>query len=140
MKTGLLAVVATLGLLGACQQPAREATDAADASPAEGAPAPMGDPKDNPDMTEFAAAVDADGNGEMSRAEWKAQGLPDSSFNMFEKGRGFVTLKDYQENAAPPGIDLNGDGKLTIEEFKEFDKQMSARMPGNGPPPSAPAQ
>ena len=97
----------------------------------------MGDPADNPDMTGFAAEVDADGNGEMSRAEWEAKGLPDSSFNMFEQGRGFVTLEDYQVNAAPAGIDMDGDGKLTVAEFVEFDAQMSANMPEGAPPPPA---
>lgn len=92
----------------------------------------MGDPADNPDMTRFAAEVDADGNGEMSRAEWEAKGLPNSSFDMFEKGRGFVTLEDYQVNAAPPGIDMDGDGFVTADEFVAFDKQMADQM---GPPP-----
>lgn len=86
----------------------------------------------NPDMREFAAQVDTDHDGKMSRAEWQAQGLPMSSFNMFEKGRGYVLLEDFQKNPAPPGIDLNGDGKLTVEEFKEFDRKMSAQMEKGG--------
>jgi EF hand len=98
-------------------------------------PSMQGDPAKNPDMSEFAKSVDADGNGQLSRAEWQAQGLPASSFNMFEKGRGFVTLHDYQINAAPAGIDINGDGKLTIAEFKEFDQKMAADMAKGGAPP-----
>jgi hypothetical protein len=94
----------------------------------------MGDPKDNPDMTGFAKEVDADGNGELSRAEWQAKDLPNSSFDMFEKGRGFATLTDYQVNAAPKGIDINGDGTLTIDEFIAFDKKMSAQMPKGAAP------
>jgi hypothetical protein len=102
---------------------------------AAGPPPMQGDPSKNPDMTAFARAVDADGNGQLSRAEWQAQGLPASSFNMFEKGRGFVTLQDYQTNAAPPGIDLNGDGTLTIAEFKAFDQKMAEQMAKGGAPP-----
>lgn len=98
-------------------------------------PGPLvGDPYKNPDMTALAAQVDADGDGRMSEAEWNAQGLPVSSFKMFEKGRGYVTLQDYRANAAPPGIDGDGDGKVTIAEFKAFDRKMSAIPPG-GPGP-----
>lgn len=79
----------------------------------------------NPDMRAFAAQVDTNHDGKMSRAEWQAQGLPMSSFNMFENGRGYVTLEDYESHPAPPGIDLNGDGVLTIEEFREFDRKMA---------------
>ena len=90
----------------------------------------------NPDMTDFALEVDTDKDGKMSREEWTSKGLPISSFDGFEKGRGFVTLEDYQKNPAPPGIDLNGDGKLTVAEFVEFDKQMSEKMKsGEAPPP-----
>jgi hypothetical protein len=100
----------------------------------------QGDPSKNPDMTGLAQHVDANHDGKMAREEWAGQGLPMSSFNMFEKGRGFVTLEDYQKNAAPPGIDGNGDGTLTVEEFKAFDKKMSAQMKdGEGPPPPRPA-
>ncbi|MDE2043263.1 MAG: hypothetical protein KGJ05_09330 [Alphaproteobacteria bacterium] len=93
----------------------------------------------NPDFTPVVQAVDTNHDGQMSRAEWAAAGLPWSSFNMFEKGRGYVTQEDYDTNAAPRGIDINGDGKLTVEEFKAFDKMMSAKMK-NGPPPGPPPQ
>ncbi|MEZ5743103.1 MAG: hypothetical protein R3D89_05085 [Sphingomonadaceae bacterium] len=132
----LILIVAALAASG-CQQADQQEAAAPQASAPQAGPPPMGDPADNPDMTGFAAEVDADGNGEMSREEWQAKGLPNSSFDMFEKGRGFVTLKDYQENAAPPGIDMDGDGKVTVAEFVAFDKKMSANMPppgGDGPP------
>jgi EF hand len=83
----------------------------------------------NPDMSGFAAEVDTDKDGKMTKAEWAAKHLPESSFNGFEKGRGYVILEDYTKNAAPPGIDGNGDGKLTVAEFLAFDKKMSANMP-----------
>ena len=141
MRKTLIAFIAATALLGGCQQPVGEPAAAPagnEASVPVGGP-PMGDPKDNPDMTGLAAAVDTGRNGELSRAEWKAKGLPDSSFNMFEKGRGYVTLKDYLENAAPKGIDLNGDGKLTVEEFISFDKQMATKVKDAPPPPAAQA-
>jgi len=106
------------------------------ASAAQGAAPPAGAaaPSKSPDMHAFAAQVDTDHDGKMSRAEWQARGLPMSSFDMFEKGRGYVTLQDYESHPAPPGIDLNGDGILTVEEFKAFDKQMAPRMRQGAPP------
>lgn len=82
----------------------------------------------NPDMRPVLAEVDINHDGKMSRAEWQKAGLPMSSFNAFEKGRGYVTLKDYQTHPAPPGIDINGDGKVTVAEFREFDRRMAAKM------------
>ena len=101
----------------------------------------QGDPASNPDFSPVTAAVDTNKDGKMSRAEWEAAGLPDSSFNMFEQERGYVTQEDYEKNAAPAGIDINGDGKLTVEEFIEFDKSMSGGPPGGGeggPPAGGP--
>lgn len=92
-----------------------------------------------PDMSELAAQVDTNHDGRMSREEWQAAGLPMSSFNGFEAGRGYVTLHDYQVHDAPPGIDINGDGKVTVAEFQEFDRRMAAGQGAagkGGPPPS----
>jgi len=94
-------------------------------------------PPKNPDFSKVTAEVDKNSDGKMSKEEWQKAGLPMSSFNMFEKGRGFVTQADYEINAAPPGIDINGDGFLTVKEFIEFDKKMSAEGPPGGPQPPA---
>jgi EF hand len=92
----------------------------------------------NPDMSQLSAAVDSDGDGKMSEAEWSAQGLPASSFNGMAKGRGYVTQHDYEVNAAPPGIDGDNDGVVTVEEFREFDRKMSAQMAKDGKAPPLP--
>jgi hypothetical protein len=126
----IVPLAAALLMLAACQQRpvAQEATVSTDLS-------------GNPDMSLITAAVDTDKDGRMTRAEWTAQSLPESSFNGFEKGRGYVTQLDYEATAAPPGIDGNGDGKLTVEEFKAFDAKMSAQMKdGKAPPPPAAAE
>lgn len=132
----LIAVCAILALTGCGSEPASQPTATGPASPAEAPVETRADAPPNPDMTGLVAQVDTDKDGRMSEAEWKAQGLPGSSFEMLEKGRGYVTIADYQANAAPPGIDINGDGKLTVAEFKEFDRRMAARM--KGPPPAGP--
>lgn len=113
-----LLLTASALLLSACQ-----------AQAAPPAPASGGAPAKNPDMSGFAAEVDTNHDGKMSREEWAKAGLPFSSFNGFERGRGYVTLADYQTNPAPKGIDLNGDGILTVAEFKAFDAQMAGKQP-----------
>lgn len=135
MRYLALAVLPMLALSACKNEPVQDATSVASeavTAATDGPPPMTGDPSKNPDMTGFAKEVDADGDGKLTRAEWQAKGLPDSSFNMFEQGRGYVTLEDYQKNPAPEGIDLNGDGALSVAEFKAFDKQMAAKMAAQG--------
>lgn len=140
MKSKSLNLLGAALVLAGCSgqpatQPSGDHSEAATGAGSEAGPPPLnGDPSKNPDMTGLAAQVDTNDDGRMSAAEWKAQGLPESSFNMFEKGRGYVTLNDYRTNAAPPGIDINGDGTLTAAEFKQFDREMTAKMKGNPSP------
>lgn len=136
MNSTRLFIMIGMVALAACGQQHSMAEASTSADDSEAPPPMQGDAAKNPDMTELARQVDADRDGRMTEAEWKAQGLPETSFKGFEKGRGYVTLEDYQKNPAPPGIDLNGDGKLTIAEFKEFDRQMAEKMKTAGKPAS----
>jgi SnoaL-like domain len=77
----------------------------------------------NPDMTNLAREVDANADLKLTRAEWQTRKLPASAYEMFDKGRGYVTLEDFRNAPAPPGIDANGDGVLTIAEFRAFDRR-----------------
>lgn len=136
MNRNQLLTVACLTVLAGCgegQSPetARAQQNAAGAPMPAPAPA-RGNAPGNPDMSDLAE-VDTDGDGRMSRSEWQAKDLPESSFKGLERGRGYVTLQDYRENAAPPGIDLNGDGKVTIAEFREFDRRMAEKIKKGGP-------
>ena len=91
-------------------------------------------PVHNPDMSPFIAAVDTNHDGCMSHAEWKAAGAPESAYKMLADKRGCVTAQAMHDVPAPAGIDLNGDGKVTLEEFLEF-----ARTHGPGAKPAASA-
>lgn len=91
------------------------------------------------DLNQLVKAVDTNRDGCMSHQEWKTAGLPESSYQGLKDKNGCVTLAKMQAEPAPPGIDLNGDGKLTVEEFREFDKRMSATIKNRPPQPPAPA-
>jgi hypothetical protein len=77
------------------------------------------------DVRPVLQVVDTNGDGCMSHQEWQAAGLPESSYGGLKDANGCVTLEKMTETPAPPGIDLDGDGKLTVEEFRAFDKRMT---------------
>ena len=83
----------------------------------------------NADKTPLVTAIDTNKDGKMSHEEWKAAGMPESSFQKLNKD-GYVTKKIMEDNGDPAGIDANNDGKITLEEFLAFDKKMSAQMGG----------
>lgn len=80
------------------------------------------------DVSGFFAEVDRNKDGCASAAEWKRAGAPDSAYRMLADDTGCVTLARMNAVDAPAGIDANGDGRLTLSEFKAFDKKMSAQM------------
>lgn len=76
----------------------------------------------------FIAEVDVNKDGCMSAEEWKKAGAPQSSFDSMKDSKGCVMADKMRATEAPPDIDLNGDGKLTLAEMKEFDKKMAPLM------------
>ena len=98
--------------------------------------------KEKPNHEPLFAAIDTNKDGCMTEEEWRAAGAPMSSFNGLVKD-GCVTREIMLAAEAPDGIDLNGDGFFTIEEFREFDKIMSVKMAeqgGGGSPPGGAAE
>lgn len=80
------------------------------------------------DVSGVFAEIDRNRDGCASAAEWKRAGAPGSSYQMLADDKGCVTLAIMNAVPAPGGIDGNGDGRLTLSEFKAFDKKMSAQM------------
>lgn len=78
------------------------------------------------DVRPFVDEVDANHDGCMSKAEWTAAGAPASAYKVLADAKGCVTSAKMLATAPPPGVDLNGDGKLTLREMKEFDAKTTS--------------
>lgn len=86
------------------------------------------------DLRPFFAAIDSNRDGCLSLVEWQRAGAPQSSYDGLHDEQGCVTLARMSSTPAPPGIDLNNDGKLTLEEMKTFDRKMAPLMKDRPPP------
>lgn len=93
-----------------------------------GVPAAAHAAPSQPDMRAFIAEVDRNKDGCASHDEWFGLGLPKSAYDMLKDAKGCVTLKAMTDTPAPPGIDLNGDGKVTVAEFLEFDRRGPPKL------------
>jgi hypothetical protein len=104
---------------------------------------PYDDPKMKGDATPIAGAIDKNKDGKLTKEEWTAAGAPINSFNYFtqKSKKDFVTREEFLAEAPPNGIDANCDGKMTIQEFQEFDKKQSQNSgdKGSAPKGNAPA-
>lgn len=63
---------------------------------------------------------------------------------MSKDKKGYILFDEFVNDTPPDGIDLNCDGKITLEEFVEFGKMgPQGPPPGEGestPPGPAPAE
>jgi len=74
---------------------------------------------------DFAAKVDADKDGSMTKDEWKTAGLVEMPFTMCDSSKdGKITMEEMAGCALPEAMDVNGDGVLAVGEMIEFDKKM----------------
>ena len=93
---------------------------------------PYDDPNKTYDPSPIPASIDTNKDGKMTKEEWLAAGAPIASFQMFtERSKNdYVTVEEFLKETPPNGVDLDCDGKITIEEFHTFGLQ--------GPPGGAP--
>jgi len=76
----------------------------------------------------FVAELDTDKDGCISHTEWIAPGLGEFHFQALSgqaEKNDCVTKRELLIGDPPDGIDLNGDGYLTVSEMIEFTKISS---------------
>lgn len=136
---GLLAPLAVLG------QGAPQGGPPPGGSPGGGPPLAAGDAlggDQSLDQKPFFAALDANHDGKVTLAEWKAAGMPENVYSMIDaKKTGAATFADFEAHPPMKSFDANHDGKVTLEEMKAaIEKQMKSGGPGGaaGPPGGGP--
>lgn len=99
------------------------------------------------DVTDFVTAVDTNKDGSISLAEWKAAGLNEVVFSVFDKDKKNSFTKDtFAGMPHPAAMDANKDGKISLEEFNAYTKDIKAQSapqgaaPGGAPAGAAPAK
>lgn len=89
-------------------------------------------------VDDFVAGVDADKDGFMTKEEFKAVGLTERMFltppfcdpDHDEK----ISKKEMEECKLPGAVDMNNDGKLTMEEVVAFEGTSQGKERGPGQP------
>jgi|WetSurSiteA1Bulk_404760.scaffolds.fasta_scaffold43695_2 hypothetical protein len=86
----------------------------------------------------FVAELDTDKDGCVKHAEWVSAGLHEFNFQALSaqaEKNGCVTKRELLKGDPPGGIDINGDGNLTVAEMLEYQKKISgAPAPAAVPP------
>jgi hypothetical protein len=87
------------------------------------------------DQKPFFASLDANHDGKVTLAEWKAAGMPENVYSMIDaKKTGAATFADFEAHPPMTSFDANRDKKVTLEEMKAaIEKQMKAGGPGGSP-------
>lgn len=86
------------------------------------------------DSSPIADAIDTNHDGKLTHEEWRAAGAPEDSWKRFmgypaEKAQGYITRAQFIAETPPGGIDANCDHKITLQEFLDISKKMSAAPP-----------
>ncbi|MCC7462260.1 MAG: hypothetical protein IT480_07340 [Gammaproteobacteria bacterium] len=86
------------------------------------------------DQKSFFGALDADHDGKVTQAEWKAAGMPENVYSMIDARKsGAATFADFEAHPPMSSFDANKDKKVTLEEMKAaIEKQMKSGGPGGG--------
>ncbi len=101
------------------------------------------------DQKPFFASLDANRDGKVTLAEWKAAGMPENVYAMIDARKsGAATYADFEAHPPMTSFDANKDKKVTLEEMKTaIEAQMKSGGPGGpggpgggpgGAPPGAP--
>jgi hypothetical protein len=92
------------------------------------------------DVTQFVSSVDTNKDGNISLEEWKAAGLSENIFSIFDSKKQNSFAKDVFANMTHPSdIDANKDGKMTLDEFKNYTKNLGSQGGGQGGAPGGAA-
>lgn len=114
-------------------------------APAEGTAPAQAPSSVKLDVTDFFTVVDTNKDGSISIAEWKAAGLNEVVFSVFDKDKKNSFTKDtFAGMPHPAAMDANKDGKISLEEFNAFTKDIKAQSgpqggASGGAPGAAPA-
>jgi len=81
----------------------------------------------NYNVEAFAKQIDTNGDGAMSKEEWKAAGLEEVPFNFCDADKDErLSGKEMTDCKMPEAMDADSDGILTVSEMIEFDKRIAA--------------
>jgi len=71
------------------------------------------------DVTPFYDEVNTTKDGKITLDQWKAAGLPENVFSMFDSDKkGYITKEHMASMKHPPSIDTDHSGKLTLAKLK----------------------
>lgn len=86
-------------------------------------------------IDEFVAGIDADKDGYMTKEEFKAVGLTDRLWTFCDPDEDTkISKAEMGECALPEDVDMNKDGKLTVEEVVAFEGTDLGKTRGPGEP------
>ena len=85
------------------------------------------------DMTPFFTSVDSNKDNNVNLEEWKAAGLPENVYEMFDNDKkGSFSKESMAGKTHPPTIDTNKDGKFSLDELKAHIKSQQAQRGSGG--------
>jgi hypothetical protein len=85
------------------------------------------------DMTPFFTSVDSNKDDKVTLEEWKAAGLPENVYEMFDNDKkGSFSKESTADKTHPPTIDSNKDGKFSLDELKAHIKSQQAQQGSGG--------